>query len=250
LNASCNREGARFNSPSGGNSLELAGSLAMDLYKTARSKRRTLPDWIKVQAGEDAGATLIEIWREYAARAARPYDVSAFRKEFRKWQASAPVEPAKEFAASDYHWQCKASVRPDILVLDDGATVRVRGGHLETFSRGVTNLFDAGPHHRKPNAIIFAGWGGSLSIQAARFCIDHKITVISTGWLGDLMTFVAPRPAQDAALVRAQCAFNFASGKTAGRRPFNPALIAREIVTQKLALCRHRQDDKNPIPRI
>jgi CRISPR/Cas system-associated endonuclease Cas1 len=192
----------------------------MVLYKTARSKRRTIPDWIKVQAGEDAGAKLIEIWREYAACAARPYDVSGFRKEFRKWQAAAPAESVKEFAASDYHWQRKASVRPDILVLDDGATVRVRGGHLETFSRGVTNLFDAGPHHRKPNAIIFAGWGGAFSIEAARFCVDHKITVISTGWLGDLMTFVAPRPAQDAALVRAQCAAK-------------PAPIARDIVAQK-----------------
>jgi hypothetical protein len=63
----------------------------MVLYKTARSKRRTIPDWVKVQAGEDAGATLIEIWREYAARAARPYDISGFRKEFRKWQAAAPA---------------------------------------------------------------------------------------------------------------------------------------------------------------
>jgi CRISPR/Cas system-associated endonuclease Cas1 len=205
----------------------------MVLYKTARSKRRTIPDWIKVQTGEDAGVKLVEIWREYAARAARPYDVSGFRKEFRKWQAAAPAESVKEFAASDYHWQRKASVRPDILVLEDGATVRVRGGHLQTFSRGVTNLFDAGPHHRKPKAIIFASWGGSLSVEAARFCVDHRITVISTGWLGDLMTFVAPRPAQDAALVRAQCAATFASGKTGGRRPFNPALIAREIVAQK-----------------
>jgi hypothetical protein len=116
----------------------------MVLYKTARSKRRTIPDWVKVQAGEDAGATIIEIWREYAARVARPYDISGFRKEFRKWQAAAPAESVKEFAASDYYWQGKASVRPDILVLEDGATVRVRGGHLETFSRGVTNLFDAG----------------------------------------------------------------------------------------------------------
>jgi CRISPR-associated endonuclease Cas1 len=151
---------------------------------------------------------------------ARPYDVSGFRNEFRKWQALAPVDPVKEFTASDYHWQRKASVRPDILVLDDGATVRVRGGCLQAYSQGVTHTFDAGPHHRKPKAIIFAGWGGSLSIQATRFCVDHKITVISTGWLGDLMTFIAPRPAQDAALVRAQCATR-------------PSPIAREIVTQK-----------------
>jgi len=105
-------------------------------------------------------------------------------------------------------------------VLDDSATLRIRGGHLETFSRGERRLFDAGPHHRKPRAIIFAGWGGSLSIEATRFCIDHHITVIAAGWLGDLMTFVAPRPVQDAALVRAQCALK-------------PQVIVRAIVTQK-----------------
>jgi CRISPR/Cas system-associated endonuclease Cas1 len=124
-------------------------------------------------------------------------------------------------------------------VLDDGATMRVRGGLLEIYSRGInrfvsprkaqsdktvaeSNLlhFDAGPHHRKPKAIIFAGWGGSLTLQATRFCIDHHITVLATGWLGDLTTFVTPRPAQDAAFVRAQCVAR-------------PAFIAREIVIQK-----------------
>lgn len=107
-----------------------------------------------------------------------------------------------------------------MLVLDDGATLRIRGGHLEAFSRGVTHLFDAGPHHRKPKAIIFAGWGGMVSIEAARFCIDHRNAVLATGWLGDLMTFVSARPVQDAALMRAQCVARAAD-------------IAREIVAQK-----------------
>jgi CRISPR/Cas system-associated endonuclease Cas1 len=62
--------------------------------------------------------------------------------------------------------------------------------------------------------------GGSFSIAACRFCIDHRITVLSTSWLVDLTTFVAPRPIQDAALLRLQCVAR-------------PAPIAREIVIQK-----------------
>jgi hypothetical protein len=60
----------------------------------------------------------------------------------------------------------------------------------------------------------------SLTIQAARSCVDHGITIIAAGWLGELMTFISGHPKQDAALVRAQCAAN-------------PAAIARKIVLQK-----------------
>jgi CRISPR-associated endonuclease Cas1 len=196
-----------------------------NVYNTSRAKRRTIPDWQAVQEGEDAGKRLVELWQGYAAHAALPYGVSAFVKEFRKWQTAAPSDPSAEYAASDDFWQGKAAIRPDILVLDDGATLRVRGGHLQAFSRGVTQTFDAGPHHRKPKAIIFAGWGGALSIEAIRFCVDHKITVIAVGWLGDLMTFATPRAVQDAALVRSQCSVK-------------PGVIAREIVAQKF---RHYQ---------
>jgi glycosyltransferase involved in cell wall biosynthesis len=64
----------------------------MTIYETSRAKRRTEPNWAAVQRAEDAGKTMIEVWREYAARAAQPYDVSAFRREFRKWQATAMIE--------------------------------------------------------------------------------------------------------------------------------------------------------------
>jgi CRISPR/Cas system-associated endonuclease Cas1 len=189
---------------------------------SSRSKRRTVPDWHAVQCGENAGKNLSALWRDHAASAAQPYGYAAFRKEFRKWQAAAPSAPSAEYAASDIFWHGRAAIRPDILVLDNGATVRVHGGHLQTFSQGITRTFDAGPHHRKPKAIIFAGWGGSLTIQASRFCIDHKIAVIATGWLGDLLTFVAPRPTQDAALVRAQC--------SAKSLPISRAIVAQKFL--------------------
>jgi CRISPR/Cas system-associated endonuclease Cas1 len=202
------------------------------LYKTSRPLRRTLPDWAAVQRAEDTGTTLIKVWRDYAASAAQPYALSAFRKEFRKWQSSSAWDISAEYRASERFWQGKAHPRPDILTLGDGASLRIRGGHLEAYcatqhfrqNGGSVEKskmrFAPGPHHQRPKTIIFAGWGGLLSIKAVHFCIDHRIAILATGWLGDLTTFVAPRPIQDAALVRLQC----------GARP---APIAREIVLQK-----------------
>jgi hypothetical protein len=199
----------------------LALALAeMKLYKTRRPRRRTLPNWKAVQRAEDTGQTLKTLWHVYASSAPQPYGYPAFVREFRKWQSAAPADPAEEFAASDHYWQGKLVIRPDFLVLGDGAALRARGGCLEVRSHGITQNFNPGPHHRKPKAIIFAGWGGSLTIHAVRFCVDHHIKVLATGWLGDLLTFVSPRPAQDAALIRAQCAAS-------------PAQISRELVLQK-----------------
>jgi CRISPR/Cas system-associated endonuclease Cas1 len=191
----------------------------MKLSETIRP-RRTLPDWNAVQLREDAGEPLTVAWRDYAANVAQPYALSAFRKEFRKWQSTAPAEINAEYVASERHWRGKTHPRPDILVLGNGASLRIRGANLEAYSLGMTTRFASGPHHQRPRAIIFAGWGGLLSLAAVHFCINHHIIILATGWLGDLTTFVAPRPVQDAALVRAQC--------LARPRP-----IAREIVLQK-----------------
>jgi hypothetical protein len=102
---------------------------------SSRSKRRTVPDWHAVQCGENAGKNLSALWRDHAASAAQPYGYAAFRKEFRKWQAAAPSAPSAEYAASDIFWHGRAAIRPDILVLDNGATVRVHGGICKLFRK-------------------------------------------------------------------------------------------------------------------
>lgn len=103
----------------------------MSSYQASRAKCRTLPNWSAVQCGQDAGKTLVSLWREYAETAALPYGLPGFYVEFRKWQSAAPENPAEEYAASDLYWNGRVAVRPDILVLGDGAALRVRGGHLE-----------------------------------------------------------------------------------------------------------------------
>jgi hypothetical protein len=68
---------------------------------------------------------------------------------------------------------------------------------------------------------VICGGRGSITVQAARFCVEHNVTVICAGWLGELMTFVSSHPRQDAALVRAQCRAD-------------PVRIAHELVIQKM----------------
>jgi hypothetical protein len=86
----------------------------------SRSKRRTPPSWLSIQrAAEDEGRTLLSLWREHAATSPQPYALSSFRKEFRKWQSTAPENPAEEYASSDRYWQGRTLPRPDILVLGD-----------------------------------------------------------------------------------------------------------------------------------
>jgi hypothetical protein len=56
-----------------------------------------------------ASFTDVFLFRKIDAFFLRRWHVSAFRKEFRKWQATAPANPA-EFAASEFYWQYKASI--------------------------------------------------------------------------------------------------------------------------------------------
>ena len=48
----------------------------------------------------------------------------------------------------------------------------------------------------------------------------HKIGVIAAGWMGDLLTFVAPAPRAEAGMVRAQV-------------HADPVRIARAVIAQK-----------------
>jgi CRISPR associated protein Cas1 len=141
--------------------------------------------------------------------------------QFRQLEQRRANQALERQEASETYWRGLAKPKPQILVLDNGATIRAKGGGIEIFDHGSASWFDAAPNHHKPKAIVFAGWGGSLTIQAARFCVEHKIAILAVGWLGELMTFVSSPPKQDAALVRKQCAAH-------------PAQIARELVLQKL----------------
>jgi hypothetical protein len=139
-------------------------------------------------------------------------------------EAATPADPIEDRAWSLCYWQGKEHPRPNVLVLDEMASMKVRGG-LDVFTRGQTFHFDAGPGHKKPIVIVLGFRGGMLTVPALQFCADNGINVILGGWLGELDAFVCGKGRQDAALVRAQCR----ADKVA---------IARELVAQKL---RHYQ---------
>jgi hypothetical protein len=105
--------------------------------------------------------TITEAWRRYAAHAPKPYVLSAFWRMFREWQAATPVDPIEDRAWSLCYWQGREHPRPNVLVLDELASMKVRGG-LDVFTRGQTFHFDAGPGHKKPLAIVLGFRGGKL----------------------------------------------------------------------------------------
>ena len=48
------------------------------------------------------------------------------------------------------------------------------------------------------------GWGGSVSIQAMRYCVDYKIAVIILDWNRTYMSSVLPAPKRSIVLILAQ----------------------------------------------
>jgi hypothetical protein len=75
---------------------------------------------------------LHDAWREYAAKAVRPYAWKAFakyaREHFTETDDWRPNAPAKGKLAP---WQDDAPASPRVLVLGAYAALRVRGGALE-----------------------------------------------------------------------------------------------------------------------
>jgi CRISPR-associated protein Cas1 len=111
-----------------------------------------------------------------------------------------------------------------LTLCGDGAALRVKGGLLEVFDQGVKCRFE--PSSKTPKAVVFAGWGGFLTMQAVRFCAEHKIAIIFADWTGSLPSFVAPAPNPSASLIRAQV---LSSSIEAER-----IKIACEVIRQKL----------------
>jgi CRISPR-associated protein Cas1 len=97
--------------------------------------------------------------------------------------------------------------------------LRVKGGALIVYDGAHSLTYAAGGKH--PSAIVMAGWGGHVSIEAVRFCASHRIAVIVLDWMHDFLTIMSPAPKASAAILRAQVMAD-------------PAWIARRIVQTKI----------------
>src|SRR5262249_9776124 len=146
----------------------------------------------------------------YARAAARPYAERVFGQRLNAWRhaksrecKTASEQETAEFAASEAYRAGRASPKPKVLTLcGDGASLRVKGAELQVFDQGELRRFE--PSSKTPKAILFAGWGGPLTLQAVRFCADQKIAIILADWTGGLLSFVAPSASTSASLIRAQ----------------------------------------------
>jgi CRISPR-associated endonuclease Cas1 len=180
-------------------------------------------------------AALHDAWREYAAKAARPYAWKTFALYTRQQLMQSgdwSLERGKEKLTP---WQDGARASPRVLVLGAYAALRVRGGALE---------IEHGPHNDrqtirididarpKPRAILFDSHGEFMTGEAIRWCARYSINLALPGGPGRLITMVESALETktntktrirdiDPSIIRAQCAAD-------------PTKVAREIVRAKI----------------
>src|SRR5208282_3724694 len=161
---------------------------------------------------------LFDVWRDYAAKAARPYARTTFAKYVRRHAAFAetPRTERNECASGKLTpWQADARASPRVLVLGSYAALRVRGGALEIEhgprSERKTIRIDIDARS-KPEAILFDSHGEFLTGEAIRFCARFSIALLLPGGPGRIIAMVETEAeARD--------------GKNAEKRDIEPSII-------------------------
>jgi CRISP-associated protein Cas1 len=179
---------------------------------------------------------LHDAWRDYAAKASRPYAWRTFALYSRRHVMDAGAWSLKRGKEKLTPWQDGARASPRVLVLGAYAALHVRGGALE---------IDHGPHddrktirididaEPKPRAILFDSHGEFMTGEAIRWCARYSISLALPGGPGRLITMVESALETktntmtrmrdiDPSIIRAQCAAD-------------PVKVAREIVRAKIA---------------
>jgi CRISP-associated protein Cas1 len=132
-----------------------------------------------------------------------------------------PISDADADAESDAFWEARLAVKPRVVTtVTDNASFSIRGGSLNVRDGERRLRYD--PGSRLPSAIVMAGWGGVITIEAIRFCGSYGVAIIALDWMRELMAVMPSRPSDNAALLRAQA---FA----------DPTPIAVRIVQAKVA---------------
>ena len=180
-------------------------------------------------------AVLHDAWREYAAKAARPYAWKTFSLYARRQLMQSGDWSPERGREKLTPWQDGARASPRVLVLGAYAALRVRGGALE---------IEYGPHddratirididaERRPHTIMFDSHGEFLTGEAIRWCARYSINLLLPGGPGRIITMIESALETktntmtrmrdiDPAIIRAQCAAD-------------PVKMAREIVKAKI----------------
>jgi CRISPR-associated protein Cas1 len=174
--------------------------------------------------------TPLKAYQAYASTAARPYARASFEWYLRRHERLAPSPeprptgpPASDAAAdaeSDAFWGARLAVKPRVVTTEaDNASLTVKGGSLFVHDGDRHLRYDAG--EKMPAAIVMAGWGGFVSVEALRFCASHRIAIVVLDWMRDLLTVMPGSPRAAAAMLRAQALAD-------------PAWIASRVVLAKI----------------
>jgi CRISP-associated protein Cas1 len=169
---------------------------------------------------EEGKATERAAYLAYAATAARPYARSTFALMLRNAANGGAIELPQDQPDSEAFWGARLKVKPSIVTTcADNAALRVKGGALIVYDGAHSLIYAPGGKH--PSAIVMAGWGGHVSIEAVRFCASHRIAVVALDWMHDFLTIMSPAPKASAAILRAQVMAD-------------PAWIAQRVVQMKI----------------
>jgi CRISPR associated protein Cas1 len=180
-------------------------------------------------------AVLHDAWREYAARASRPYAWKTFSLYTRQQLMQSGDWSRKHCKGKLTPWQDGARASPRVLVLGAYAALRVREAALEIEHgprddrKTIRIDIDAEP---KPRAILFDSHGEFMTGEAIRWCARYSIGLALPGGPGRLITMIESALETKAntmtrmrdiypSIIRAQCAAD-------------PVKIAREIVRAKI----------------
>ena len=178
---------------------------------------------------------LHDAWRDYAAKAVRPYAWKTFALYAREHLMEAGDWSFERGNDKLTPWQDGARASPRVLVLGAYAALHVRGGALEiehgphSDRRTIRIDIDAKP---KPRAILFDSHGEFMTGEAIRWCARYSINLALPGGPGRLITMIESALETktnamtrirdiDPSIIRAQCAAD-------------PVRIAREIVRAKI----------------
>jgi CRISPR-associated protein Cas1 len=177
--------------------------------------------------------TPLRAYQDYAANAARPYARAPFESYLRRYERlgsspqpgpAATIAPhaidADADAESDAFWGARLAVKPRVVTTEaDSASLTVKGGSLFVHDGERRLRYDAGA--RMPSAIVMAGWGGLVSVEALRFCASHRIAIVILDWMRDLLTVMPGAPRAAAAMLRAQALAD-------------PSCVAARVVNAKM----------------
>jgi CRISPR-associated protein Cas1 len=212
------------------------------LPKRPRNGQTALPDFRLISEFEAKGLTIKDAWRAYAQGCAKPYVYTHFSTLYRRWledrskmhavqmlgdEAQTSCFPdcsADEDHLAEVYWKKKLHPRAAVHVLSGfNCSLKVRNDELVTYDTGEERSFPKVTHGLQ--AVVFLGEGGSITIDAIKWCAAQGVAICVLDWHGALVSVTTPQAPTDVSIRRAQFAAN--------RLAVAKAILREKLVSQR-----------------